>query len=155
MMTALTMGNPVFVTYMIAAALMILKIMGQGWMTVYRMIASDSGLVSPEDLRTGLINRDPRAEQLELNDYVDRSRRMHRNDLENIPAFLACGLLFVTAEPSATLASILMYTFVGARLLHTLAYTTKQSHEVRATLYTIGSAIVVFMAVYVLGAAVF
>jgi len=104
MMTALTMGNPVFVTYMIAAALMILKIMGQGWMTVYRMIASDSGLVSPEDLRTGLINRDPRAEQLELNDYVDRSRRMHRNDLENIPAFLACGLLFVTAEPSATLA---------------------------------------------------
>ena len=24
---------------------------------------------------------------------------MHRNDLENIPAFLACGLLFVTAQP--------------------------------------------------------
>jgi hypothetical protein len=31
------MENPVFVTYMIASAIMILKLMGQGWMTVYRM----------------------------------------------------------------------------------------------------------------------
>ena len=44
---------------------------------------------------------------------------MHRNDLENIPAFLAYGLLFVAAAPSVLLANILMYTFVGARLLHT------------------------------------
>lgn len=153
-MTALTMENPVFVTYMIAASLMILKIMGQGWMTVYRMIASDSGLVSPEDLQPGPINQNPRAEQLEINDYVDRSRRMHRNDLENIPAFLACGLLFVIAGPSELLASSVLYLFVGARLIHTLAYATKQSHEVRATLYTIGSFVVIFMAVYCLVAAV-
>lgn len=153
-MAALTMENPVFVTYMIAAAIMILKIMGQGWMTVYRMLKSDSGLASPEDLQVGLINKAPRPEQLELNDYVDRSRRMHRNDLENIPAFLACGLLFVVAGPSSLLANILMYGFVGARLAHTLAYATKQSHEVRATLYTIGSAAVIVMAGYVLTAAV-
>lgn len=154
-MTALSMENPVFITYMIAATLMILKIMGQGWMTVYRMLKSGSGLASPEDLQTGLINRNPRPEQLELNDYVDRSRRMHRNDLENIPAFLACGLLFVIAAPSELLASILMYTFVGARLTHTLAYATKQSHEIRATLYSIASAVVIIMAIYALGAAVF
>ncbi len=154
-MTALTMENPVFVTYMIAASIMILKIMGQGWMTVYRMLKVGAGLASPEDLRPGLINRDPRPDQLELNDYVDRSRRMHRNDLENIPAFLACGLLFVVAGPSYLLANILMYGFVGARLAHTLAYATKQSHEVRATLYTIGSVVVIIMAAYVLVAAVF
>jgi uncharacterized MAPEG superfamily protein len=155
MMTALTMENPVFVTYVIAAAIMILKIMGQGWMTVYRMLKSDAGLVSPEDLQAGLINRNPRPEQLELSDYVDRSRRMHRNDLENIPAFLACGFLFVVAGPSYLLANLLMYGFVGARLVHTLAYATKQSHEIRATLYTIGSVVVIIMAVYVLAAAVF
>jgi glutathione S-transferase len=154
-MAVLSMDNPVFVTYMIAAAIMILKIMGQGWMTVYRMLKSDAGLVSPEDLRAGLINPNPHPEQLELNDYVDRSRRMHRNDLENIPAFLACGLLFVVAAPSYLLANILMYSFVGARLVHALAYATKQSHEVRATLYTIGSVVVIIMAVYVLAAAIF
>jgi len=154
-MTALTMENPVFVTYMIAGAIMILKLMGQGWMTVYRMLKVDAGFATPEDLQAGLINRNPRPEQLELDDYVDRSRRMHRNDLENIPAFLACGLLFVAAGPSYLLANILMYSFVGARLLHTLAYATKQSHEVRATLYTIGSVAVIIMAVYVLAAAIF
>lgn len=154
-MSALTMQNPVFVIYMIAAAIMILKVMGQGWMTVYRMLKISGGFASPEDLQGGLINKNPRPEQLELNDYVDRSRRMHRNDLENIPAFLACGLLFVIAGPSVILATILMYGFVAARLLHTLAYATKQSHEVRATLYTIGSVIVIVMAVYVLAAAIF
>jgi glutathione S-transferase len=153
-MTVLNMENPVFVTYVIAAAIMILKLMGQGWMTVFRMLKTDTGLASPEDLRVGLINRNPRHEQLELNDYVDRSRRMHRNDLENIPAFLACGLLFVVAAPSYLLANILMYSFVGARLAHTLAYATKQSHEVRATFYTIGSVAVMVMAVYVLASAI-
>lgn len=149
-----TTENPVFVTYMIAGAIMILKIMGQGWMTVYRMLKSNSGLASPEDLQLGLINKNPSPDQLEINDYVDRSRRMHRNDLENIPAFLACGLLFVAAGPSYLLANILMYGFVGARLLHAIAYATKQTHEVRATFYTIGSVVVIVMAVYVLMAVI-
>jgi glutathione S-transferase len=154
MMMLLTTENPVFVTYMIAAAIMILKIMGQGWMTVYRMLKSNSGLVSQEDLQVGLINKDPSPDQLEVNDYVDRSRRMHRNDLENIPAFLACGLIFVAVGPSQLLANILLYGFVIARLAHTLAYASKQSHEVRATLYTIGSLAVIIMAVYVLVAVI-
>lgn len=149
-MSAFTMENPVFATYMIAAAIMVLKVMGQGWMTVYRMLKSDAGLASPEDLQVGLINKNPRPEQLEPNDYVDRSRRMHRNDLENIPAFLVCGLLFVATGPSLLLTNILMYGFVGARLLHAIAYVSKQTHEVRATFYTIGSLIVIGMAIYVL-----
>lgn len=153
-MTALNMENPVFVTYMITASIMVLKIMGQGWMTVYRMLKSDSGLASPEDLQVGLINRNPRPEQLDMNDYVDRSRRMHRNDLENIPAFLAVGLLFVIAQPSVLLATILMYGFVAARFAHAIAYATKQSHEVRATFYTLGSIAVIIMAVYSLLAAI-
>ena len=153
-MSALTLQNPVFAIYMAAAAIMVLKVMGQGWMTVYRMLKIDAGWATPEDMRGGLINRNPRPGQLDPNDYVNRSRRMHRNDLENIPAFLACGLLFVAVAPSYLLANFLMYGFVGARLLHTLAYATQQSHEVRATLYTIGSIIVIVMAVYVLVAAI-
>ena len=151
-MSTLTMQNPVFVIYMIAAALMVLKVMGQGWVTVYRMLKVGGGWASPEDLKSGLINRQPNPSQMEINDYVDRSRRIHRNDLENIPAFLAVGILFVIAGPSTMLAGVLMYGFVVARLLHTLAYTTQQSHEVRATLYTVGSLAVISMAVYVLWA---
>jgi len=151
----LSMENPVFVTYVIAAAIMILKLLGQGWMTVFRMIKADAGLLNPEDLTAGPANRNPRPEQLELNDYVERSRRMQRNDLESIPAFLACGLIFVAVGPPALLATILMYGFVIARLAHSLAYATGQRHELRATLFAIGSLAVIVMAVYVLIAALF
>lgn len=149
-MTMLNLENPVFETYAIASALMVLKIMGQGWMTVYRMLKSNSGLASPEDLQKGLINRQPDPAQLEVNDYVDRSRRMHRNDLENIPAFLAAGLLFTAAGPALWLAQTLLYGFVAARVAHFWAYATRQTHEIRATFYTIGSLIVIYMAIHVL-----
>lgn len=147
------MENPVFVVYLSTAAVMVLKIMLQGWMTVYRMLKSNSGLASPEDLRMGMINKDPSPQQLEINDYVDRSRRMHRNDLENIPAFLAAGLLFVVVDPALLLAKVLFYGFVMARLGHFVAYATKQSHEMRATFYSVGSLIVIYMALHVLWSA--
>jgi glutathione S-transferase len=153
MMSELHVGNPVFVTYLIASALLVLKVMGQGWVTVYRMMNVKAGYASPEDLRPGLINRAPQPGQLEVNDYVDRSRRMHRNDLENIPGFWAAGLLFVTVAPPLGLAQGLMYGFVAARAAHAVAYATAQSHEVRATFYTIGSGIVIVMALYALVAA--
>ncbi len=149
-MSAFNLGNPVFVSYMVAAAIMVLKIVGQSWITVYRMLKTDAGLINPEDIRKGPTNRNPRPEQLEHNDYVDRSRRVQRNDLENIPAFLACGLVFVAAGPSLLLANILFAVFVVSRLVHTVAYMTKRSHETRATLFTIGSAVTIIMAVYVL-----
>ena len=153
-MTVLDFSNPAFQIYAISASLPVLKIMGQGWMTVYRLMKSGSGLASPEDLRPGPLNKDPRPEQLDINDYVDRSRRMHRNDLENIPAFLAIGLLFAATEPPLILAQIMMYGFVLARTFHTMAYATKQSHEIRATFYTLGSLAVIYMAVHVLAIAV-
>lgn len=143
-------GNPVFVTYAIASALMVLKLMGQGWVTVYRMMKAKAGYASPEDLRAGMINRTPHPAQLEVNDYVDRSRRMHRNDLENIPGFWAAGLLFVAVAPPLWLAQVLMYGFVAARAAHAVTYATARSHEVRASFYTIGSLIVMAMAIYTL-----
>lgn len=153
-MNAFTIENPVFVTYVIATALTVLKVMGQGWMTVYRMMKVGGGYAAPEDLRPGLINKAPDPKQLEVNDYVDRSRRMHRNDLENIPAFWAAGLVFVAVAPPLWLAQVLMYGFVAARAAHAVAYGTAQSHEVRATFYTVGSLIVMAMAVYSLVAVV-
>jgi uncharacterized MAPEG superfamily protein len=150
-MTAYRMQNPVFVAYMIAASIMVLKVMGQGWMTVYRMMKTEMGLLNPEDLLPGPFNHNPDPRQLELNDYVERSRRTQRNDLENIPAFLAAGLLFVAVEPPAAIT--LLALFVIARLVHTIVYATGQRHEIRATPYTIGSFVVIFMAGYVLIAA--
>jgi uncharacterized MAPEG superfamily protein len=153
-MDMITFENPVFTTYALAASLMVLKVMGQGWMTVHRMLKVGAGWASPEDLRKGLINKNPEPSQLETNDYVDRSRRMHRNDLENVPGFWVAGFLFVLTGPNVLLAQVLLYGFVAARIAHFLAYATEQSHELRATFFTVGSLIVIYLAVHTIWVAV-
>ena len=142
--------NPVFATYVIAASLMILKVMGQGWITVFRMMKVGGGFLNPEDAAAGLVNPNPRPGQLDADDYVERSRRMHRNDIENIPAFLVAGLLFAMTQPPLLVTQLLLYGFVVTRLAHFWAYLTAKSHEIRATFFTIGSFIVIGMACYTL-----
>jgi len=144
----MTFENPVFTTYVIAATLMIIKFMGQGWITVARMMKVGGGFLNPEDAAAGLANPKPRPGQLDADDYVERSRRMHRNDVENILPFLFAGLLFVLTGPPLWVAQVLLFGFVATRLAHFWAYSTAKSHEVRATFFTIGSLIVIGMAVY-------
>jgi uncharacterized membrane protein YecN with MAPEG domain len=146
----MTFENPVFATYVVAATLMIIKMMGQGWITVYRMMKVGGGFLNPEDENKGLTNPRPRPGQLDADDYVERSRRMHGNDTENIPAFLVAGLLFALTQPPLLVVQVLLYGFVATRLAHFWAYFTAKSHEVRATFFTIGSLIVIGMAVYTL-----
>ena len=92
-MDKLTLQNPVFAVYVIAATLMILKGVSMSWLTVARMIKANGGFRSPEDVRKPPMNPKPSASQLEPNDYVDRIRRIQLNDLESLPYFLVSGLL--------------------------------------------------------------
>ena len=149
----LSLENPVFRIYVIAAGIMILKLMMQPWMTVVRMMKVGGGFRSPEDLKKTPLNRNPHPEQLETNEYVDRSRRLNLNDLESIPGFLIAGLLFVITDPPLLLAQILIWTYVAARAAHFIAYTTGQIHDIRAFCWTWSSLSVIVMAVYTLARA--
>jgi len=144
-MHGLSMHDPLFATYAIAAAIMILKTLSMAWLTVYRMMRERGGYRSPEDLRKTRLNPDPRPEQIEPNEAVERTRRIHHNDLENVPFFLAAGFLFVLTEPSLLLARVLLYGYVASRLLHFAAYLSARTHDTRATLWTIGSLILFYM----------
>jgi glutathione S-transferase len=146
----LTTTNPVFHAYVLAASFMLLKLMLQPWMTVQRMMKVHAGFRSPEDARQTPLNPDPREGQLEPNEYVERSRRMNLNDLESIPGFLAAGFLFVLAGPPVLFGKILIWTYVGTRAAHFLAYATAQIHDIRATLWTFSSLSVLVMTGYVL-----
>jgi len=146
----LSLSNPVFRTYLLAASLMILKLMLQPWMTVVRMMKVNAGFRSPEDVKKSPLNPDPDPKQLEVNEYVDRSRRLNLNDLESIPGFLAAGFLLVLVQPPLLVAQILIWTYVASRAAHFVAYVTAQLHDVRAFCWTWGSLSVIAMAGYVL-----
>jgi glutathione S-transferase len=142
--------NPVFRLYIVAASIMLLKLMLQPWMTVQRMMKAKSGFRSPEDAKKSPMNPEPDPAQLAPNEYVERSRRINLNDLESIPGFLAAGFLFVLAAPPLLLAQILFGVYVVSRALHFAAYVTAQLHDIRAWCWTGSSLSVIAMIVYTL-----
>ena len=144
-MNTLTLANPLFATYVIAATLMILKVAGMSWLTVARMLKVNGGFRSPEDLEKTPVNPNPSPEQLEPNEYVNRIRRIHLNDLENVPFFLVAAFLYILTEPSLVLAQWLLYGYVASRFLHFIAYLTARTHDTRAALWTIGALILIFI----------
>jgi glutathione S-transferase len=146
----LSFDNPVFSLYVLIASIVILKLMLQPWITVYRMMKVRAGFRSPEDARKTPLNPEPVEGQTDVNEYVDRSRRINLNDLESIPGFLAAGFLFVLCNPPLLLAQVLMWTYLVARAAHFVAYSTAQIHDIRATFWTFSSLPVLVMAGYAL-----
>lgn len=53
---------------------------------------------------------------------VDRSRRAHQNDLENILPFMPLSLLYVLTSPPHALFASLSWGFLAARVLYTVFY---------------------------------
>lgn len=53
---------------------------------------------------------------------VERYRRAHRNDLENILPFFVVGAIYAATQPSALGAWLCLPGFALARVLHTIFY---------------------------------
>ncbi len=145
-MEQLSLANPVFATYAIAAGIMLLKGVAMSWLTVVRMMGENAGFRTPEDGKKTPFNPKPHDGQLAPNEKVERIRRIQMNDLENLPYFFVAGLVYVTTAPPLWLAQVLFYGYVVTRGLHFWAYMTAQIHDVRAMLWTPGSLAIVFRA---------
>ena len=144
-MSKISLQNPLSATYVIAATLMILKVVAMSWLTVVQMMQVNGGFRSPEDLRRTPLNPSPDPRQLDRNEAVDRIRRIQLNDLENVPFFLVAGFLYILTEPSLIAARVLLYGYAASRFAHFAAYFTAQTHDMRATLWTIGSVILIYL----------
>ncbi|MBX7539734.1 MAPEG family protein [Qipengyuania sphaerica] len=146
----LTFDSPVFAAYALAASAMVLLAVATAWITVIQMMRHKAGYRAPEDAKKTPLNPVPAEGQVGAFEPVERYRRIMANHLENIPFFLVVGLLFVLTGPGLVLAQWLFYGYAISRIFHFLAYATGQIHDIRATFWTIGSVIIVAMAVIVL-----
>jgi glutathione S-transferase len=149
----LDLTNPVFAAYAVSAGSMVLLVVATAWITVIQMMRHKGGFRAPEDLKKTPLNPAPDPGQTAPLEPVERYRRIMQNHLENVPLFLVMGLLFVLTDPSLRLAHWLFYGYAVSRLLHFLAYASAQVHDVRATFWTIGSAIIIAMTAIVIHAA--
>jgi len=108
----LTLTNPVFRGYAFYGTIVILKMMVMSFMTTARRFQQGS-FANPEDMGK---------KKVVVNEAVERVRRNHLNDLENIPAFLFLGLLYIMTKPTASIAIWHFRIFASARILHTIIY---------------------------------
>ncbi|MFQ5666822.1 MAG: MAPEG family protein [Candidatus Binatia bacterium] len=110
------LSNPSLRLFGIIYLILVLKMFAVGVATSFYRIR-DKSYATPEDYRLqGL------APATTVNENVERARRAHRNDLENILPFFGVGLFYALTAPSPTLARIYFIGYAAARVLHTVFY---------------------------------
>lgn len=111
--SALDFNNEVFRVYITWGGLLLIKLLLMAFLTGVQRFRKGA-YENPEDLG-GRENV-----EIKKDEDVERVRRAHLNDLENIPAFLLAGFFYVLTEPNKDLATILIRIAVLARIGHTI-----------------------------------
>lgn len=134
---------PAFHLFAIVAVLLVLKMMVVGNYTSYLRIRRRA-FATPEDYALqGL------AARATVDPDIERVRRAHQNDLENVLPFLIVGLLYALTGPSPIAARIYFIGFLVARVLHSVFYIAgMQPH--RTIAFTLGAALLFAMMVHTL-----
>ncbi|KAM8933794.1 prostaglandin E synthase [Pelodytes ibericus] len=138
------MENEVFLSYTFYGTLLILK------MYILAIITGQIRLrkkafANPEDaMRHGgleLYREDP---------DVERYRRAHRNDMENIFPFLFLGAIYSILDPNPSIARIHFRIFFLCRVIHTAAYVLALKAPTRSVAYSLAQLPCFSMAVQIL-----
>lgn len=80
-----------------------------------------------------------------FNEDVERVRRAHRNDLENILPLMIITLFYILTSPSPFIAINLIRIAAISRCIHTFAYAIISLQPARLISYLICAAITVYM----------
>ena len=146
-MTSDLLVAPAVHLYAIVALLLVLKMVAVGFYTSAVRIRRRV-FATPEDY--ALRNLAPAGVP---DEDVERVRRAHRNDLENVLPFLVVGLLYALTGPSLPAARIYLIGFLVARTLHSVFYIrAMQPH--RTIAFTVGIVLMLAMLVTTLVALV-
>ncbi|XP_067640989.1 microsomal glutathione S-transferase 1 [Eurosta solidaginis] len=143
----ITLDNEVFSAYAFWAGVLVIKMLLLSILTAIQRIKTKT-FANPEDLMS-------KHQKVKFdNPDVERVRRAHRNDLENILPFLVIGFLYVLTNPSVGLAVNLFRAVGISRILHTIVYAVVVLPQPsRALSFFICLFVTVYMAIQVIFAA--
>jgi len=139
------LGIPAVRLFAIVALLLVLKMVAVQLYTSFLRLRSNV-YATPEDY----ILRGLTPPTVTRNEQIERVRRAHQNDLENILPFLAVGFLYALTRPTPLAAQIYFIGFLVARVLHSVFYIRgMQPH--RTIAFSVGSVLMVVMLLSTLG----
>ncbi|KAM3859180.1 microsomal glutathione S-transferase 1-like [Diretmus argenteus] len=144
--------DEVFLAYTTYATIVIVKMLLMGPMTAhYRM--TRGAFSNEEDVRGK--TEEEKKKMLRVHPDVERVRRCHQNDLENIVPFVLVGLLYALTGPDLWTALLHFRVFVGSRFCHTMAYVVPLPQPCRALSWMVGMVVTLCMAYRVLSAVLY
>jgi uncharacterized MAPEG superfamily protein len=110
------LNNPALRLFGATYLILVLKMIAVGFATSFYRLR-DKTYATPEDY--ALQGLTPRGG---TNEDVERARRAHQNDLENILPYFGVGLLYALTNPSPTAARVFFIGYAVARILHSVFY---------------------------------
>jgi uncharacterized MAPEG superfamily protein len=120
----LLLATPAVRLFAIVYLLLVVKMMVVGFATTALRLRRKV-FATPEDYALNRANPPPVPDE-----DIERIRRAHRNDLENILPFFAVGLFYALTGPSLLAARIYFIGFLLARVLHSVFYLqSRQPHR--------------------------
>ncbi|XP_014239239.1 microsomal glutathione S-transferase 1-like [Cimex lectularius] len=133
----MTFDNPAFMFYVFSSAALVLKMLILTPLTA-RQRFKNKVFLSPED--TSLL----KGSKVDVHPDVERVRRAHRNDLENVVFFLSMAFCYILTNPTKWVAILVLAAFTVARFLHTFFYLTAKTARMYA--FAVGYLVLVYMA---------
>ncbi|XP_044746852.1 microsomal glutathione S-transferase 1-like [Coccinella septempunctata] len=132
-------SDPLYRSYFFYCSILILKMMLMSSLTgMKRMIYGV--FINPEDTVMHKV-------KTSTNEKIERVRRAHLNDVENIPLFFVSAFIYCLTGPSVAWATLLFKTYTWCRILHTIVYAIKPLPQPsRMLVWVVGYAITGYMA---------
>ncbi|XP_022318018.1 microsomal glutathione S-transferase 1-like [Crassostrea virginica] len=145
-MAMLSFDNPTFQKFAFYSGVVIGKTLLMGALTV-RARLTHKIFSNPEDASTF------GGKEMIGDESVERIRRCHQNDIENVFPFVLVGSFYLVTEPDPWWASLLFRTFAVSRCLHTVCYMAPVPQPSRFLCCLTGWGVTAVMTVLVLRAA--
>lgn len=114
-LTTLSYNNKVLCGFMTYSVLLVLKIILLVLLTVFWRLRKKAVANSEDAIaKIGL--------EVKQDENVERVRRAHQNDIENIYLFFIFGFFYVLTDPNVYVALVMFRIYFVLRFLHTIFY---------------------------------
>jgi len=145
MATMFVLDNPLFRSFAFYSSASVMKMMAMSLLTARHRIGNKA-FANPEDFASGSKDKVP----VLNHPLVERVRRNHLNDIENIIPFVLLGCFYVATQPTLATAVWHFRIFFFSRIAHTLCYQIPIPQPSRALSFLTGVGVNVSMAVQVI-----
>lgn len=143
--SAFSLDNPVFKAFVTYSVVVLGKTMIMSVLTAANRFRNKA-FANPEDSQSMKDREGGKLKPVLNNPEVERVRRCHLNDIENVFPFVLVGLLYVSTSPPLARALLCFRIFTVSRLLHTVAYLMPIPQPSRALLFFTGYFTTFYMA---------